>query len=419
MMRRPFTRLVVTSLAASALTGCEDATRPTATVRPTTAQLEEVPVRDTTVRDTTLPPLDGPPVMVVDTTPPVITYSLSGATLGQNGWYITEPIGIQFTVTDAESWAITREGDCASGMLLTPGYSSTKTGVPLCSASSVGGVSILALDINIDAFAPRIRESFIPTAESAPGWFNTDVSARWTCWEPDYESGVVESSSTQTLSTEGVNQELVATCVDKAGNRETSQVSSSINIDKTPPTLAATVSPNPVLLNGSATVSPNASDAVSGVGLATCRPVETSSVGRKSLLCGAVDRAGNQTEQVVDYIVAWPFTGFVGLNAAPALNPAKTGGSIQVKFSLGGDRGLAILAAGSPTSQAMSCGASTAAVTALKVPAVAASSLSYNARTDIYTYDWKTDKSWAGTCRQLSVKLVDGTERTLNFQFAK
>jgi hypothetical protein len=179
------------------------------------------------------------------------------------------------------------------------------------------------------------------------------------------------------------------------------------------------VSPNPVLLNGTATVSPNASDALAGVGSAGCRPVETSSVGRKSVGCFALDAAGNETSRLVEYIVAWPFTGFVGLNAAPALNPAKTGGSIQVKFSLGGNRGLAIVAAGSPTSQAMSCGAATAAVKSLKAPAVAASNLSYNDRTDTYTYDWKTDKSWAGTCRQLTVKLVDGTERTLNFQFAK
>ncbi len=175
----------------------------------------------------------------------------------------------------------------------------------------------------------------------------------------------------------------------------------------------------PVLLNGSATVSPNASDALSGLTFVGCRPAVTSSVGRKSLLCIATDSAMNETDQVVDYIVAWPFTGFVGLNAAPALNPAKTGGSIQVTFSLGGDRGLAILEAGSPTSQPISCGASASASTALKPAAGAASSLSYTTRTDTYTYDWKTEKSWAGTCRQLSVKLVDGTERRLNFQFAK
>ena len=408
MIHRPFTHLVVMWLAASMLTGCEDPTPPTATARPTTAQLEG---RDTT--DTTTPE---PPQIVVDTTPPVITYSLSGGTLGQNGWYVTEPVIVDFAINDPESPV--RADDCPSVKLTTPGWTTATNGI-LCSTTNAGGTSTIDVNVRIDAFPPRVRESFIPTAQSAPAWFNTDVLAKWSCWEPDYESGVVESSSTQTLSTEGVNQELVATCRDKAGNIGREQVSGSINIDKTSPTLAPTVSPNPVLLNSTATVSPNATDAVSGVGSSACRPVETTSVGRKSLECFALDKAGNQRFQLVDYIVAWPFTGFVGLNAAPALNTAKTGGSIQVKFSLGGNRDLAILAAGSPTSQAMSCGASAAAVTSLKAPAIAASSLSYNARTDTYTYDWKTDKSWAGTCRQLTVKLIDGTERRLNFQFAK
>ena len=411
-MRRPFTHLVVTCLAASTLTGCEDATPPSAIVRPTTTPVAGV--RDTS--DTTTPPPEGPPQVVVDTTPPVITYTLSGGTLGQNGWYVTEPVKIEFSITDLESPV--RVDDCPPVELSTPGWTTARNGI-LCSTTSAGGTSTVDVDVYIDAVPPRVRESFISTAQSAPGWFNTDVSARWACWEPDYESGVVESSSTRTLSAEGVNQELVATCRDKAGNIARDQVSGSINIDKTPPTLAPTVSPNPVLLNGTATVSPNASDALAGVGSAGCRPAETSSVGRKSVGCFALDGAGNETSRLVEYIVAWPFTGFVGLNAAPALNPAKTGGSIQVKFSLGGNRGLAILAAGSPTSQAMSCGAATAAVKSLKAPAVAASDLSYNDRTDTYSYDWTTDKSWAGTCRQLTVKLVDGTERTLNFQFAK
>src|SRR5262249_44766130 len=158
-------------------------------------------------------------------------------------------------------------------------------------------------------------------------------------------------------------------CADSAGNRRDDLTNFYVSIDKTPPSLAPTISPNPVLLNGSATVSPNASDALSGLSSAGCRPAETSTVAPKTRLCFALDSAGNQTEQYVDYIVAWPFTGFVGFNAAPALNPAKTGGSIQVQFSLGGNRGLAILQAGSPTSQPISCSTASAALTATKIAA--------------------------------------------------
>jgi hypothetical protein len=88
---------------------------------------------------------------------------------------------------------------------------------------------------------------------------------------------------------------------------------------------------------------------------------------------------------------------------------------VLVKFSLGGNRGLGIFATGSPTSQAISC-TTGAVVSALKVP-TSGSSLTYSAQTNSYTFSWKTDKTWVGTCRQLSLKLVDGTERWLNFQF--
>ena len=34
-----------------------------------------------------------------------------------------------------------------------------------------------------------------------------------------------------------------------------------------------------------------------------------------------------------------------------------------------------------------------------------------------YHYNWKTEKSWAGTCRQLVVKLADNTTHTALFSF--
>ena len=46
-----------------------------------------------------------------------------------------------------------------------------------------------------------------------------------------------------------------------------------------------------------------------------------------------------------------------------------------------------------------------------------ASSLSYDTASGQYSYTWKTEKSWAGSCRQLIVRLVDGTEHTANFKF--
>jgi len=49
----------------------------------------------------------------------------------------------------------------------------------------------------------------------------------------------------------------------------------------------------------------------------------------------------------------------------------------------------------------------------------AAAACPNEATSDQYTYVWKTDKTWAGTCRALVVKLADGTAHTADFQFIK
>jgi hypothetical protein len=45
------------------------------------------------------------------------------------------------------------------------------------------------------------------------------------------------------------------------------------------------------------------------------------------------------------------------------------------------------------------------------------SSLQYDAATDTYVYVWKTRKGWAGTCRQLIVRLDDGTDYVAKLRF--
>jgi hypothetical protein len=47
------------------------------------------------------------------------------------------------------------------------------------------------------------------------------------------------------------------------------------------------------------------------------------------------------------------------------------------------------------------------------------SSLSYDATSNQYNYVWKTDKAWAGTCRQLRVMFNDGSTQTATFNFTK
>jgi len=116
----------------------------------------------------------------------------------------------------------------------------------------------------------------------------------------------------------------------------------------------------------------------------------------------------------------YDWTGFFPPVDNGDVNVAKAGRAIPLKFSLNGDQGLEleIFATNYPKSKRIPCVESDS-FEEDELPTVAAgeSSLSYDADTDQYIYVWKTLKSWAGTCRQLEVKLSDGTSHFANFTF--
>src|SRR3954451_11845057 len=103
-----------------------------------------------------------------------------------------------------------------------------------------------------------------------------------------------------------------------------------------------------------------------------------------------------------------------------AVNPVTAGRAIPVTFSLGGDQGLDIFRSGYPASAAYPCGGSTPADATEPTVTAGASGLSYDQATDRYTYVWKTDKTWAGTCRALVIRLADGSPaKTATFRFTR
>ncbi len=162
---------------------------------------------------------------------------------------------------------------------------------------------------------------------------------------------------------------------------------------------------------------PTASDC-STVSIATSKASGTVfPLGTTTVNVTATDAAGNQSTCSFTVSVRYNFGGFLQPVAPlPVVNVAKAGSAIPVKFSLSGNKGMAIFAAGFPASQPLACGSGTPS-DLQAVPMLSASGLSYTAANDTYTYVWKTDKVWAGTCRQLLLKLSDGTTHVANFQF--
>ncbi|WP_406190500.1 PxKF domain-containing protein [Streptomyces sp. NBC_01017] len=114
---------------------------------------------------------------------------------------------------------------------------------------------------------------------------------------------------------------------------------------------------------------------------------------------------------------SYDFTGFFApVDNPPALNQMNAGRTVPVKFSLDGDKGLDILAAGSPTSRRINC-ATNAPVDLVETTSTSNSGLTYDSASQQYQYNWKTEKAWSGTCREFTLTLDDGISHTANFQF--
>lgn len=112
------------------------------------------------------------------------------------------------------------------------------------------------------------------------------------------------------------------------------------------------------------------------------------------------------------------FSGFFGPIAnAPAMNDATAGSTVPVIFSLDGNQGLDIFAPGYPASREVDC--STGEPLGDLEPTVTPgkAKLSYDPTTDEYTYPWKTKRAWAGTCREVRVRMSGDASNIAVFNF--
>jgi hypothetical protein len=219
-------------------------------------------------------------------------------------------------------------------------------------------------------------------------------------------------------SGEGLAIPATDTCVDNAGNSASD--TQSFKIDQTAPVVAVTgVTDGATYTLGSVPVAGcNTSDALSGVATYATLSSSGGPVGFITATCsGASDNAGNTGSASATYRVIYAWNGFFQPIDNDKLNVSKAGSAIPVKFSLSGNQGLNIFAVGYPKSIQISCDSSLPMDDIESTVTAGGSSLSYDALADQYIYVWKTEKSWVGTCRQLQVKLSDGTLHTANFKF--
>ena len=119
---------------------------------------------------------------------------------------------------------------------------------------------------------------------------------------------------------------------------------------------------------------------------------------------------GDEATTTVQLGSAFDFGGF----GPPIVDPPdrlvrQAGSSLPVRFSLGGDHGLDVLAEGSPSYVRIDCDSGVETGTTQLAASARRTDLTYDETSDEYLFVWKTDRSLAGACLQFSLQLTDGS----------
>ncbi len=249
-------------------------------------------------------------------------------------------------------------------------------------------------------------------------------------------SGVNTASYTSpfTVASNGVHT-LTRTIEDRVGNRSVPSAPLTVHVDGTAPSVGISSCPSGEVIKGSAaSVAVTASDGESGLTADPLFPdpsgthrLDTSTVGPRSATFTAKDIVGHITTQTCSYTVVYAFTGFappiVNFAAdAPKVNTVKAGATVPVRFSLAGDQGMDIFASGYPQSVPLASCAGASLTTPVDngtATSPTPGTVVYDAAVDQYNYVWQTNTMWAGSCRQLLMKLNDGTYHRANFKFIR
>jgi hypothetical protein len=225
----------------------------------------------------------------VDRTAPAIVATVAG-TPNAAGWYSTPPV-IHYTCADETSTISTCPADTP---ITVDGAAQKVTGTAYDKA---GNTATAAVELNLDRGTPVITATVVGDANT-DGWYTVPPTVRFTCW--DRLSGIATCPADRRLETDGADQQVVGTAIDKAGNTATTTV--TLNVDRTAPAITATVVGEPSAdgwYSTAPTVRFTCTD--EGAGLAECpADVTVDRDGADQQVVGtAIDKAGNTATTTV------------------------------------------------------------------------------------------------------------------------
>lgn len=357
---------------------------------------------DTFVRSQT-PTDDSPPLVTFQTTP--------AAPDGDNGWF-RAGVQLHWVITDPDS-PVTVSG-CQDEFVTTD---QPPTDYP-CTATSDGGTTgPVTATIARDATPPTIDTTVAPgSPDGAAGWYVSLPTVSATC--TDTLSGIADCPA-PTVRAEGVADTLPVHARDLAGNTASTTVP-PISVDLTNPTLQCESTPDFLLNQDGAVMRASVSDATSGpVSSEVALSVTTAQVGPATAELEGQDRAGRSTTIECGYQVHYWFVGFASPVDTDATNVTRAGATIPVKWRL-------LDAHGNPVTTLTSVNVTAATQTCdlgqtedlIEETAAGGAGLQ-NHGDGYYQFNWQTPKSYAASCKHLTVQLGDGVAHTADFRFTR
>ena len=247
-------------------------------------------------------------VINIDKTAPTLTATALPPP-NANGWNDTN-VTVTFTCADPLSGIAT----CQPPVTAPEGAQQSVSGSAVDKAGNTASASIT---LNVDKTPVSIRADVQPPPNAA-GWNNTNAVVTFVC--EDTGSGVGTCPPPASVTLEGAGQVVSGIGNDLAGNQSTA--TATVNVDRTPPQITASVTPAP---NADGWINHNASVAFvcadpGGSGIASCPTPATVGEGAGQQIGGtAVDVAGNRaTAEAAVSVDATPPTIVASISPAPS-----------------------------------------------------------------------------------------------------
>lgn len=359
------------------------------------------------------------------------SFSFAITANGVTGTY-TQPIRVRWICNGQAQTDALPSGpltlDLGGGVMLEISQPATQswqfTGCTDASQQCAGGGSagtsfrllLTAPAVAVDEVPPTIAGSVAPAApDGANGWYVSAPTVSWTC--ADAESGVASCSPSTTLGESATAQQVTGLASDVAGNTATAVVG-ALRVDLTNPIVACAAPPT-FFTGAAGTVSATVADAISGAAQAVVSAsVSTATAGQHVASLTGSDNAGRTTTVQCAYTVH-RFDGFFRPVREGSVNTLNAGQTLPLKWRLTDASGSPITGHSTATVTARTAACALGTSPDLAREAAAGSSGLQDLGDGYYQFNWATPKSYAKSCKTVSLDLGAGVVHSIAVEFRK